>query len=220
MKEDSLANAECGVWSDTKRERIKIGVLASGRGSNLQAIIDAYDRGELDAEVAVVISDKSDAYALVRAQKYGIPNFHINPEDFSSREEYELAIVKKLREHNAGLVVLAGYMRVVTSVLINAFNGDIMNIHPALLPSFRGLHAHRQALEQGVRFSGCTVHFVTEDVDGGPIISQAVVPVLEEDTEDSLSERILEKEHIIYPGAVQLFAQGRLKREGKKVFIL
>lgn len=202
------------------KQKLKVGVLASGRGSNLQAIIDAYDRGELDAEIAVVISDKSDAYALVRAQKYGIPNFHINPEDFSNKEEYELAIVNKLREHNASLVLLAGYMRVVTRVLINAFNGDIMNIHPALLPSFRGLHAHRQALEQGVRFSGCTVHFVTEDVDGGPIISQAVVPVLDQDTEDSLSERILEKEHIIYPGAVQLFAQGRLKREGKKVFIL
>ena len=202
-----------------RRDNLRVGVLASGRGSNLQAIIDASEKGEIDAEVAVVISDKSDAYALVRAQKYGIPNFHINPKDFRNKENYELAISGKLREFDVRLVLLAGYMRVVTKVLINAFDGNIMNIHPALLPSFVGLHAQRQAIEYGVRFSGCTVHFVTEDVDGGPIINQVVVPVYSEDTETSLSERILEKEHIIYPLAVQLFVKGRLKREGRKVVI-
>lgn len=203
-----------------KKDRLKVGVLASGRGSNLQAIIDASEKGKIDAEVAVVMSDRSDAYALVRAQKQGIPNFYVNPMDFKDKETYELAIVEKLNEHHVRLVLLAGYMRVATKVLINAFNGDVMNIHPALLPSFMGLHAQRQAIEYGVRFSGCTVHFVTVDVDGGPIIIQAVVPVFETDTEETLSERILEKEHEIYPEAVQLFAEGRLRRRGRRVFIL
>ena len=202
------------------KHKLRIGVLASGRGSNLQAIIDASEHGKLDAEVVVVISDISDAYALERAKKHGIPGFHINPKDFINKKEYEEAIVNKLREHNIGLVVLAGYMRLVTSVLIDAFDGNIMNIHPALLPSFKGLHAQQQALEYGVRYSGCSVHFVTVDVDGGPVILQAVVPVFDNDTEETLSARILEKEHMIYPEAVQLFAEGRLKREGKRVFIL
>jgi len=200
--------------------KLRIGVLASGRGSNLQAIIDASEHGKLDAEVVVVISDISDAYALERAKKHGIPGFHINPKNFKNKKEYEEAIVNKLREHDIRLVVLAGYMRLVTSVLIDAFDGNIMNIHPALLPSFKGLHAQQQALEYGVRYSGCSVHFVTVDVDGGPVILQAVVPVFDNDTEETLSARILEKEHMIYPEAVQLFAEGRLKREGKRVFIL
>lgn len=203
-----------------KRERLKIGILASGRGSNLQAIIDASEKDDIDAEVAVVISDRADAYALVRAQKHGIPYLHVDPKNYRDKKEYELAIVEKLKDHGVKLVLLAGYMRVVTKVLIDGLNGDIMNIHPALLPSFRGLHAQRQAVEYGVRFSGCTVHFVTEDVDGGPIITQAVVPVYDTDTEETLSERILEKEHIIYPEAVRLFVEGRLKRVGRRVFIL
>jgi len=203
-----------------KRDRLKVGVLASGRGSNLQAIIDAIEKGDINAEIVVVISDRSDAYALVRAQKHGIPHHHINPKAFRNKEEYEFVIVEKLKEYGVRLVVLAGYMRLVTKVLINAFNGDIMNIHPALLPSFRGLHAQRQTIEYGVRYSGCTVHFVTEEVDGGPVITQAVVPVYDNDTEETLSERILEKEHIIYPEAVKLFAEGRLKRMGRRVFIL
>lgn len=216
-----MRSAECGVRNDDeKREKLTVGVIASGRGSNLQAIIDASEKGEIDAVVAVVISDKPDAYALVRAQKHGIPSLHINPKDFRNKEEYELALAVKLTEFDVKLVLLAGYMRVVTKVLINAFNGDILNIHPALLPSFIGLHAQRQAIEYGVRFSGCTVHFVTEDVDGGPIINQAVVPVSADDTEDTLSARILEKEHIIYPEAVQLFAEGRLKREGRRIVIV
>ncbi|MEK6714397.1 MAG: phosphoribosylglycinamide formyltransferase [Nitrospirota bacterium] len=202
------------------QHKLRLGVLASGRGSNLQAIIDASEQGKINAEVVVVISDISDAYALERAKKHGIPGFHINPKDFKNKKEYEEAIVNKLREHNIGLVVLAGYMRLVTSVLIAAFDGNIMNIHPALLPSFKGLHAQQQALEYGVRYSGCTVHFVTVDVDGGPVILQAIVPVFDNDTEETLSARVLEKEHIIYPEAVQLFAEGRLKREGKRVFII
>lgn len=203
-----------------KQDKLRIGVLASGRGSNLQAIIDASERGNLEAEVVVVISDVSDAYALERSGKHGIPGFHINPKDFKSKKEYEEAIVNKLNEHGVGLVVLAGYMRLVTDVLISAFKGNIMNIHPALLPSFKGLHAQQQALEYGVRYSGCSVHFVTVDVDGGPVILQEVVPVYDNDTEETLSARILEKEHVIYPEAVQLFAEGRLKREGKRVFII
>ena len=201
-------------------DKLKIGVLASGRGSNLQAIIDASEKGEIEAEVAVVVSDKSDAYALVRAQKHGIPNHHIDPKSFKDKTAYEQAIAEKLRGYHVGLVLLAGYMRLVTKVLIDAFDGNVMNIHPALLPSFRGLHAQRQAIEYGVRFSGCTVHYVTEDVDGGPVITQAVVPVYETDTEETLSERILEKEHRIYPEAIRLFAEGRLRRAGRRVLIL
>ncbi|MCC6543047.1 MAG: phosphoribosylglycinamide formyltransferase [Nitrospirae bacterium] len=203
-----------------KQPKLRLGVLASGRGSNLQAIIDASEQGKLDAEVVVVISDISDAFALERAGKHGIPGIHISPKDFKNKKEYEEAIVEKLREHNTGLVLLAGYMRLVTNVLIAAFDGNIMNIHPALLPSFKGLHAQQQALEYGVRYSGCSVHFVTIDVDGGPVILQAVVPVFDNDTEETLSARILEKEHMIYPEAVQLFAEGRLKRSGKRVCII
>ena len=202
------------------QHKLRVGVLASGRGSNLQAIIDASEQGKLDAEVVVVISDVSDAYAFERARKHDIPGFHINPKVFKSKKEYEHAIVTKLREHDIKLVLLAGYMRLVTNVLIEAFDGNIMNIHPALLPSFKGLHAQQQALEYGVRYSGCSVHLVTIDVDGEPVILQAVVPVFDNDTEETLSARILEKEHIIYPEAIQLIAEGRLKREGKRVFII
>lgn len=201
------------------QHRLRIGVLASGRGSNLQAIIEASVQGRINAGVVVVISDVADAYALERAKKHGIPGFHITPKDFRNKKEYEQAIVNKLREYDVRLVALAGYMRLVTDVLITAFDGNIMNIHPALLPSFKGLHAQQQALEYGVRYSGCTVHFVTIDVDGGPVILQAVVPVYDNDTEETLSARILEKEHIIYPEAIQLFSEGRLKRAGKRVLI-
>ena len=203
-----------------KQHKLRLGVLASGRGSNLQAIIDASEQGKLEAEVVVVISDISDAYALERAGKHGIPAFNINARNFKNKKEYEEAIVNKLRKLDIRLVILAGYMRLVTNVLIAAFDGNIMNIHPALLPSFKGLHAQQQALEYGVKYSGCSVHFVTVDVDGGPVILQAVVPVFDNDTEDTLSARILEKEHLIYPEAVQLFAEGRLKREGKRVYII
>ena len=207
------------VVSRKREDKLKVGVLASGRGTNLQALIDASEKGEIDAKVVVVISDKENAYALVRARRHGIPAYFINPEEFPDKTSYEKAIVEKLKAHDVQLVILAGYMRIVTKTLIDAFQGNIMNIHPALLPSFKGLHAQRQALEYGVRYAGCTVHFVTEDVDGGPIILQAVVPVYDTDTEETLSRRILEEEHILYPKAVQLFAEGRLEVKGRRVFI-
>jgi len=198
--------------------KLRLGVLASGRGSNLQAIMDAAAAGEIDAEVAVVISDNEDAYALERARQRGVPAGFVNPKGFASKEDYEKAIVEQLNRHGVELVCLAGYMRIVGAVMLNAFPNRIMNIHPALLPAFPGLHGQEQAWRYGVKFSGCTVHFVDEGVDTGPIIIQAVVPVLDDDTADTLAARILEQEHKIYPEAIRRFAEGRLKIVGRKVF--
>jgi phosphoribosylglycinamide formyltransferase-1 len=198
---------------------LKVGVLASGRGSNLQAIMDASREGRIAAEVVVVISDQSGAYALERARAAGIPAVAVNPADFSCREEYEGQIVGVLQRHGVELVCLAGYMRLVGQVLLNEYPNKVMNIHPALLPAFPGLHGQQQAWEYGVRYSGCTVHFVDGGMDTGPIILQAVVPVLPEDTGDDLAARILEQEHKIYPEAVDLFARGRLDVVGRKVNI-
>ncbi len=198
-------------------ELLKVGVLVSGRGSNLQAIIDASERREIHARVVVVISDKEDAYALERARKHGIEALFIDPRAYPGREDHERAVGDELEKRGAGLICLAGYMRVLSSYFVKRFYGRIINIHPALLPSFPGLHGQLQALEYGVKISGCTVHFVDEDVDHGPIIIQAAVPVLADDDEDTLSARILEYEHKIYPRAVQLFAQGRLKIQGRRV---
>ncbi|OPY57475.1 MAG: Phosphoribosylglycinamide formyltransferase [Pelotomaculum sp. PtaU1.Bin035] len=198
--------------------KLRLGVLASGRGSNLQAIMDAAAAGEIEAEVAVVISDNEDAYALERARQRGVPAGFVNPKSFSSKSEYEKAIVEQLNRHGVELVCLAGYMRIVGTVMLNAFPNKIMNIHPALLPAFPGLHGQEQAWRYGVKFSGCTVHFVDEGVDTGPIIIQAVVPVLDDDTADTLAVRILEQEHVIYPEAIRRFAEGRLKIVGRKVF--
>jgi len=193
--------------------------LASGRGSNLQAIIDNIEAGKTDAEVAVVISDKPAAYALQRARNHGIPEKYINPADYTGKNEYEKAIVESLRENRVELMILAGYMRLVGKTLLDEFPNRIMNIHPALLPAFPGTHGQRDALLYGVRFSGCTVHFVDGGIDTGPIILQAVVPVMQEDDENSLAARILREEHRIYSEAVQLFAEGRLRVEGRRVFI-
>lgn len=195
-------------------------MLASGRGSNLQAIIDACEREDIPAVVAVVASDKADAFALERARNHGIPAVHINPGYYPDRGEYERRVILEMREYGVELICLAGYMLLVGRVLLEEFAGRMMNIHPALLPSFKGVHAQRQAVEYGVRFSGCTVHFVDEGMDTGPIILQAVVPVYPEDGEDQLSARILEQEHRIYPEAVGLFAEGRLRIDGRKVIIL
>jgi phosphoribosylglycinamide formyltransferase-1 len=202
--------------------RITLGVLASGRGSNLQSIIDAADAGTLDADVAVVISDNEDAVALDRARKHGIDAVYIAPGQFKTKMEPEVEqkIVDCLREHNVELVCLAGYMRVVHETLLDAFPNRIINIHPALLPSFPGLHGQKQALDYGVKWSGCTVHFVNADVDAGAIITQAAVPVEEDDTEDTLAARILEQEHKIYPQAIQVFVDGRLKMDGRRARIL
>jgi len=198
---------------------LRLAVLASGRGSNLQAIFDAIDEGRLSAQVVAVISDREKAPALARARDRHIPAVHINPKDFPNKEAYEQAVADRCLEEKADLIVLAGYMRILGGEFIRRFPNQIVNIHPALLPSFPGLHAQRQALEYGVRFSGCTVHFVDEGVDSGPIICQAVVPVLPEDTEDTLSERILTQEHRIYPAALQLIAEGRLEVAGRRVTI-
>ncbi|RLD99974.1 MAG: phosphoribosylglycinamide formyltransferase [Aquificota bacterium] len=196
---------------------LKLGVLVSGRGSNLQAIIDAIERGDLEAQVAVVISDKEDAFALERARKHGIEALFIDPKAYSSREEHEKVIVDELEKRGVGLICLAGYMRILSEYFVDRFRWRIINIHPALLPSFPGLHGQKQALDYGVKISGCTVHFVDEKTDHGPIIIQAAVPVLEDDNEDTLAARILEYEHKIYPRAIQLFAQGRLEIEGRRV---
>lgn len=199
---------------------LRVGVLASGRGSNLQAIIDACEGGKIPAGVAVVISDRAEAFALERAVRHGIPAVHISPSRYRGREDYEQRVVRELRDHGVGLVCLAGYMLLVGDVLLEAFPHRIMNIHPALLPSFPGLHAQRQAVEYGVRFSGCTVHFVDGGMDTGPVIMQAAVPVLPGDGEEELAARILEQEHVIYPEAVRLFAHGRLRVRGRQVEVL
>jgi len=202
--------------------KIRLGVLASGRGSNLQAIIDNIEAGRLDAEIAVVISDVSDAQALERARKHGINAVYMDPGKFKTflEPEVEKRYVACLQEHRVDLVVLAGFMRILKKDFLEAFSGRIMNIHPALLPSFPGLEAQRKALEHGVKISGCTVHFVDAGTDTGPIILQTAVPVLEDDSAETLAARILKEEHRIYSEAIQLFAQGRLKIEGRRVKIL
>ncbi|MEA3492912.1 MAG: phosphoribosylglycinamide formyltransferase [Candidatus Margulisiibacteriota bacterium] len=199
---------------------INIGMLISGKGSNLQAIIDASERGNVPAKVAMVISNKPNAFGLERAKKHGIPTAVFEPKKFQDKNTYELEIVKVLKQHKVDLVCLAGYMRIAGEVLLEHFQGKLLNIHPALLPSFPGLHVQKAALEHGVKISGATVHFVDEGCDTGPIVIQAAVPVLENDTEETLSARILEQEHRIYPQAIKLFAEGKLKIEGRKVRVL
>ena len=203
---------------------LRVGVLASGRGSNLQAIIDAIEGGSLDATIAVVVSNKEQSGALERARQHGIEAIYMDPKlvqnNPDARQAYDRQILGVLQSADVQLVLLAGYMKIVTPLLIQAYRWRMMNIHPSLLPSFPGLHAQRQALEAGVKVSGCTVHFVTEGVDEGPIILQSAVPVLEDDTEDSLSARILEQEHLLFPRAVQLFGQRLLSVEGRVARIL
>lgn len=201
----------------------RVAVLASGRGSNLQALIDAIERGNLSATISLVLSNKEEALALERARRHGLQAIFIDPGPFKgqpqARESYDQAVLEVLQKHDIELVVLAGYMRIITPVLINAFPHRMMNIHPSLLPSFTGLDVQRKALDWGVKVAGCTVHFVTDGVDEGPIVLQASVPVMEEDTPETLSARILKEEHRIYPEAVQLFAEGRLQVEGRRVRI-
>jgi phosphoribosylglycinamide formyltransferase-1 len=198
---------------------LKLGVLISGRGSNLQAIIDACEAKKIPAQVSVVISDKADAYGLERARKHNIPTAVFHPNDFADKNTFELEIVRILKQHEVNLLCLAGYMRIVGQVLLEHFPHKIINIHPSLLPSFPGLHAQKQALDHGVTVTGCTVHFVDAGCDTGPIIIQSAVPVKENDTEETLSERILEQEHYIYPIAIEFIAKNKLKIEGRKVKI-
>ena len=198
---------------------LSLGVLISGSGTNLQAIIDTIERGELNAVIRVVLSNRGDAYGLTRARHHNLPTVVISHKDFSSREAFEAELIKTLQDHGVELVVLAGFMRLLSPVFIRAFPQRIMNIHPALLPAFPGTHVQRQALEHGVRISGVTVHFVDEEMDHGPIIVQAAVPVYADDSEESLSARIHAQEHRIYPQAIQLFAEGRLEVRGRMVIV-
>ena len=200
-------------------EKLPIAVLISGSGTNLQSIIDAIAAKRLDAQIEIVLSNKSDAYGLVRAKDHGIATEVIDHKAFPSREAYDQAIVDLLRARAVRLVVLAGFMRLLSPVFVKAFSNRIMNIHPSLLPSFPGLHVQKKAIEHGVRFSGCTVHFVNEECDEGPIIIQAVVPVFPDDTAEQLAARILKQEHRIYPRAIQLYAEGRLNVIGRTVVI-
>jgi phosphoribosylglycinamide formyltransferase-1 len=199
--------------------KMKLAVLASGYGSNLQAIIDATKRGVIDGRVALVISDQRDAYALKRAEKHQIEARYLNPKNYTGREDYDSAVIALIKERDIDLVVLAGYMRLLSPVFIDAFPGRIMNIHPSLLPSFPGLEGVSQALRYGVKVSGCTVHFVDENLDTGPIILQEAVPVYDNDTEESLHQRIHSVEHRLYPKAIQLFVQGKLSLEGRRCII-
>ncbi len=209
------------MWEANPAGKVRLGVLASGRGSNLQAIIDAIEARRLSAEIVVVVSNKKDAQALERARQHRIADVFLDPKPYAgrpdSREAYDRAVWEVLKEYEVGLVILAGYMRIVTPVLIHAYANRIMNIHPSLLPAFPGLEVQKKALEWGAKLAGCTVHFVTEGVDEGPIIIQAAVPVVEGDSADDLAARILEQEHKIYPRAIQLFAEGRLQVEGRRV---
>ena len=199
--------------------QIPIAVLISGGGTNLQAIIDAIEAKRLDAVIKLVLSNKSEAHGLVRAKSHGIATAILDHKNYPSREDYDRAAVDLLRAHGVELVILAGFMRLLSPVFVKAYSNRIMNIHPALLPSFPGLHGQRKALEHGVRFSGCTVHFVNEECDEGPIIIQAVVPVFADDTEEILAARILKEEHRIYPRAIQLYAEGRLRVDGRRVMV-
>jgi len=201
------------------KKRGRIAVFLSGRGSNFRAIHDAILAGKINADIVLVFSNVEGAAGLRTAQERGLETFYLNPKLFASREEYDKEIIKEVRKRAADLVCLAGYMKVLTPVFCREFKHRIMNIHPALLPSFPGLHVQQKAIDWGVRYSGATVHFVFEEVDMGPIILQAVVPVLQDDTEETLAARILAEEHKIYPESVRLFFEGRLEARGRRVFI-
>jgi phosphoribosylglycinamide formyltransferase-1 len=197
----------------------RIAVFLSGRGSNFMAIHDAIEAGKIDAEIVLVFSNKKEAPGLQVAKERNLATLYLNPKDYQSREAYDETIISEVKKRDVDLVCLAGYMKILTPLFCNTFKNRVINIHPALLPSFPGLHVQQKAIDWGVRFSGATVHFVTADVDMGPIILQAVVPVLQDDTEESLSARILKEEHKIYPEAVKLYFEGRLEVNDRRVFI-
>src|SRR5712692_1558357 len=200
--------------------RIKVGVLASGRGTDFQSLVDARKRGDLDVDLAVLLCNVPGAAVLDRAKAANVPAVVVDHRPFGKdREGFEREVVKLLQDKRVDLVVLAGFMRLVSASFIREFPNRIINIHPSLLPAFPGAHAHRDAIAAGVKVSGCTIHFVDASVDGGPIILQKAVPVLEDDTEDSLAARILEQEHVLLPLAVKLFSEGRLRVEGRRVRI-
>jgi phosphoribosylglycinamide formyltransferase-1 len=194
----------------------RIAVLVSGRGSNLQSILDAVADGRLDATIGLVLSNRADAFGLERARRAGVEAVHLSPRDYADRDAYDGAVVRVLGDRRIDLVCLAGFMRLVGSPLLDAFSQRILNIHPSLLPSFPGLHAHRDALAHGVKVSGATVHFVTSELDGGPIVCQAAVPVLDDDTEETLAARVLVQEHRIYPQAIDTVLGARWTIEGRR----
>jgi phosphoribosylglycinamide formyltransferase-1 len=198
----------------------RIAFLASGRGSNFQAVIDSMVRGEVPAECSGLITDNPRAYAINRAEKAGIPVYIVDYSAYPSKGAYEVDLMAAMAKCDADFFILAGYMRIVGAGIVQAFPGRIINIHPALLPSFPGLHAQRQAIDYGVKVSGCTVHFVDEHMDNGPIIIQAAVPVIEGDDEETLAERILVQEHRCLPEAVRLFCEGRLQIVDRRVRVL
>jgi len=198
---------------------LKLGVLISGSGSNLQSIIDHIEKGSLNAVIKIVISNNPEAYGITRAKKHGLPVLILKHEDFKTREDFDLELIKILQSNDVQLVVLAGFMRILTSLFLREFPQRIINIHPALLPAFPGTHVQKKTLDYGVKFSGCTVHFVDKGVDTGPIIIQSVLPVLDDDTEETLAARILKEEHRIYPQAIQFYADGKIQIDGRRVKI-
>jgi len=201
------------------KNKLKLGVLVSGGGSNLQAIIDNIEAGRLDAKISIVISNNVDAFAMQRCRQHNVPAIVADHRDYASRNDFDRHLIDILNSYNVELVVMAGFMRILTECFLAAFPMRIMNIHPALLPAFPGLHVQKQALDYGVRFSGCTVHFADGGVDTGPIIIQAVVPVFDEDNEERLAARILQEEHKIYSRAIQWYAENRLEVQGRKVLL-
>jgi len=198
-------------------QKIDVGVLVSGSGSNLQSIIDNVEKGTLDAVIKIIISNNPDAFALERAKNHNIPAAVIDHRDFDNREQFEQHMVDVLNSYGIELVIMAGFMRVLSPLFLRAFPKKIMNIHPAILPSFQGIHAQQRAFDYGVKFSGCSVHFADEGVDTGPVIIQSIVPVLDDDTADTLQQRILKEEHRIFPQAIQMYADGKLEIIGRKV---
>ena len=201
-------------------KKLPIAVFVSGRGTNLQSIIDAIESGKLDAEIKLVVSNRSKAYALKRCEKHGIPYEVIPSKSFKTPEEWGKALIEAVKRSGASLIVLAGFMKIVPPNFIEAFQNRIINIHPSLLPAFKGLEAQKQAFDYGVTITGCSVHLVTPELDGGPIIAQAAVPVLPNDTAETLAARILEHEHRIYPQVIQWFAEDRVKVNNGKVVVL
>ncbi len=197
---------------------MRLGILISGRGSNFEAIANSIARGKLDAEIAIVVSNRAAAQGLDIARERGIP-IRIIPSQGMDRETYDKLLIEELRTHEVELVCLAGFMRLLSANFVRAFPQRVLNIHPSLLPSFPGLDAQKQALDHGVKITGCTVHFVDEFLDSGPIVIQSAVPVLDSDTQQTLSARILAQEHVIYSQAIQLISEGRVEVEGRKVVI-
>ena len=202
------------------KKRGRIAVLLSGRGSNFRAIHEAILAGAINADISLVFSNKAEAAGLQTARERGLDAVSLDPKPFADKEDYDKAIVQEIRKRDIDLVCLAGYMKIITPTFCREYKNRIMNIHPALLPAFPGLHVQQKAIDWGARFSGCTTHFVAEEVDMGPIILQSAVPVLQDDTEETLSARILVEEHKIYPESVRLFFEGRVEVRGRRVFIL